>query len=73
MCHQLIVIWQRLNEDLEPIGVNLATINHDNEIELATKLGGRRGELPHLILVMDSKIAHYKDEQFSVAKVIGMI
>lgn len=71
MCHQLITIWQRLNEDLGPIGVGLATINYDSEIELANKLGGSRGELPHLVLVMDGKITQYKDEQFSVVKVIG--
>lgn len=73
MCHQLIVLWQRLNEDLGPIGVGLSTINHNNEIELATRLGGRRGELPHLVLLMDGKVTHYKEEQFSVAKVIGNI
>nr|CAG4648169.1 EOG090X0BKI [Moina brachiata] len=73
MCHQLIVLWQRLNEDLGPIGVGLSTINHDNEIELATRLGGRRGELPHLVLLMDGKVTHYKEEQFSVAKVIEFV
>jgi len=72
MCLQLLPLWQRLAEELVPIGINLATVHYDQEMELAQKLGGRRGELPHVVLIVESKINYYKDEQFSVIKVIGI-
>ena len=71
MCLHLLPMWQRLLEDLNPIGINLATVHYDQEMELANKLGGRRGELPHIVLVMDSRISFYKDDEFSTVKVIG--
>jgi hypothetical protein len=49
-------MWQRLVEDLNPIGINLATVHFDQETELAHKLGGKRGELPNIVLVMESRI-----------------
>jgi len=73
MCLQLLPLWQRLAEELVPIGINLATVHYDQEMELAQKLGGRRGELPHVVLIVESKINYYKDEQFSVIKVIEFI
>lgn len=73
MCLQLLPLWQRLVEELVPIGINLATVHYDQEMELAQKLGGRRGELPHVVLIVESKINYYKDEQFSIIKVIGKL
>nr|CAG4641606.1 EOG090X049L [Eurycercus lamellatus] len=73
MCLHLLPLWQRLAEDLGPIGVTLATVHYDQETELAQKLGGRRGELPHVVLVIDSRVSYYKDEQFSIVKVIEFI
>jgi len=72
-CLQLLPLWQRLVEELMPIGINLATVHYDQETELAQKLGGRRGELPHVIMIIDSKVHYYRDEQFSVLKVIEFI
>nr|CAH0101702.1 unnamed protein product [Daphnia galeata] len=73
MCVHVLPMWQRLVEDLNPIGINLATVHFDQETELAHKLGGKRGELPHIVLVMESKISCYKDEEFSTVKVIEFI
>lgn len=72
MCVHVLPMWQRLVEDLNPIGINLATVHFDQETELAHKLGGKRGELPHIVLVMESRISCYKDDEFSTVKVIGM-
>nr|CAG4650074.1 EOG090X049L [Sida crystallina] len=70
MCLHVLPLWQRLVEELEPIGINLVTVHYDHETDLAQKLGGRRGELPHLVLVMDSRITYFNEDQFSVIKVI---
>ena len=70
-CLHLLPLWQRLVEELAPIGINLATVHYDQEMELAQKLGGRRGELPHVVLAVESRITYYKDDQFSIIKVIG--
>lgn len=71
MCLHLLPMWKRLVDDLNPIGINLATVHYEQEIELAHKLGGRRGELPHIVLVMESQVSYFKEEEFSTAKVIG--
>nr|SVE85425.1 EOG090X049L [Daphnia pulicaria] len=73
MCVHVLPMWQRLVEDLNPIGINLATVHFDQETELAHKLGGKRGELPHIVLVMESRISCYKDDEFSTVKVIEFI
>lgn len=70
-CLHISPLWQRLTDDLGPIGINLVTVHYDQETDLAQKLGGRRGELPHVVLVMDSKVIYYKENQFSIVKVIG--
>nr|CAG4646961.1 EOG090X049L [Megafenestra aurita]SVE92320.1 EOG090X049L [Megafenestra aurita] len=73
MCLHLLPMWKRLVDDLNPIGINLATVHYEQEIELAHKLGGRRGELPHIVLVMESQVSYFKEEEFSTAKVIEFI
>nr|CAG4646174.1 EOG090X049L [Macrothrix elegans] len=73
LCLQFLPIWQRLAEDLNPIGITLATVHYEQEMELAHKLGAKQAELPHIITVMDSKVSYFKDNQFSIAKVIEFI
>nr|SVE73486.1 EOG090X049L [Daphnia atkinsoni] len=73
MCLHVLPMWQRLVEDLTPIGINLATVHFDQEVQLAKKLGGRKGELPHIALVMDSRISYYNDNELSTSKVIEFI
>ena len=72
LCLHILPLWQRLVDDLVPIGITLSTVHYDKEMELAQKLGGRRDQLPHVAFIIDSKILHYKDDQFSIVKVIGM-
>ncbi len=64
VCSCVAHMWQQLVEDLNPIGINLASVHFDQETELAHKLGGKRGELPaHIVLVMESRISCYKDDE----------
>lgn len=72
-CVNVLPLWQRLVEEVEPVGVTMATVHYDQEPELAHKLGGRRGELPHIVLVLDSRVSYYNDDQLSVIKVIGTL
>lgn len=72
-CLHVLPLWQRLAEELEPVGIQLAAVHYDQETELARKLGGRRGELPHLVLVSDSRVSYFNEDQFSIAKVIEFI
>lgn len=71
MCLHVLPLWQRLTEDLGPIGITLVTVHYDQELDLAQKLGGKRGSLPHIVFVIDSRITYYNEDQFSIVKVIG--
>lgn len=61
----------RLVEELEPVGFGIATVHTEHEKELARKVGAK--ELPHMILLLDRKVMHYKDPQFSAVKAIEFI
>jgi hypothetical protein len=52
---QVIPMWSKLVEELEPIGFVLATVHSEHERELARKVGVR--ELPHLLLLTDGKVS----------------
>jgi DnaJ family protein C protein 16 len=71
MCMRVEPIWARLVEELEPVGFNMATVHADHERELTRKVGTR--ELPHMVLIMDKKIVHYKDPQFSAIRAIEFV
>lgn len=73
LCLHILPLWQRLVDDLIPIGINLATVNYEKEMELAQKIGGRRDQLPHVAFIIDSKILHYKEDQFSIVRVVGKL
>lgn len=70
-CSQVIPMWSKLAEELEPIGFVLATVHSEHERELARKVGVR--ELPHLVLLTDGKVTHYKESILSVVKVLEFI
>nr|CAG4640775.1 EOG090X049L [Eulimnadia texana] len=72
-CIHALPLWQRLVEEMEPIGIVLGTVRYDREIALAEKLGARKDQLPHVVLVADSKITYYKEDQFSVIKMIEFV
>jgi DnaJ homolog subfamily C member 16 len=68
-CLQMEPIWRRIMEELEPIGVGIATVHSENEPLLVKKVGV--SSLPLMILLMDGKAMHYKESLFSVQKVVG--
>lgn len=73
MCLHVMPMWQHLVEDLHPIGINLVTVNYDREVNLAQKLGARRAELPHISLVMESRVSSYKGDEYNTVKIIGKL
>jgi len=70
-CAQVIPMWSKLVEELEPIGFVLATVHSEHERELSRKIGVR--ELPHLVLLTDGKVTHYRESILSVVKVLEFI
>ena len=64
-------IWAKLTEELEPVGFGIATVHAGRERELARKIGSN--ELPHISMLLDGKIIHYKDPQFSALRVLEFV
>ena len=59
---QVMPIWQKLFEELEPIGFGMATVHTEHERELARKMGVK--ELPHLVLLTDGKVTKISQFHF---------
>jgi DnaJ family protein C protein 16 len=70
-CIKVEPIWARLMEELDPVGFGLAAVHTEHEKELARKIGAK--ELPHMIMLLDGKVIHYKDPQFSATKTLEFI
>ncbi|XP_065351702.1 dnaJ homolog subfamily C member 16 isoform X2 [Cloeon dipterum] len=70
-CLQMEPIWRRIMEELEPIGVGVATVHSENEPLLVKKVGV--SSLPLMVLLMDGKAMHYKESLFSVQKVVEFV
>jgi len=70
-CAQVIPMWAKLVEELEPVGFGLHTVHSEHERELARKVGVK--ELPHLVLLTDGKVTHYRESILSVVKVLEFI
>ena len=70
-CIRVEPIWSRLTEELDPVGFGIATVHSEHEKELTRKIGAR--ELPHMIMLLDGKVIHYKDPQFSAVKALEFI
>ena len=64
-------MWSKLVEELEPVGFGLATVHSEHEREMARKVGVK--ELPHLVLLTDGKVTHYRESILSVVKVLEFI
>ena len=62
-CLRIEPIWSKLTDELEPVGFGVITVHSGLERDLARKIGSN--ELPHIALLMDGKVVHYKDPQFS--------
>lgn len=70
-CAQVIPMWSKLVEELEPVGFGLNTVHSEHERELARKVGVK--ELPHLVLLTDGKVTHYRESILSVVKVLEFV
>lgn len=70
-CLRVEPIWTKLTEELEPVGFGVATVHTEHEKELARKIGAK--ELPHMILLIEGKVIHYKDPQFSAIKTLEFV
>ncbi|XP_014254175.1 dnaJ homolog subfamily C member 16 isoform X1 [Cimex lectularius] len=70
-CLQVEPVWKRIMEELEPIGVGIATVHAENEKGLARKVGVP--SLPCLILLSDGRSSVYKESLFSIQKVVEFV
>ncbi len=61
----------RVTEELEPVGFGIAAVHTEHERELARKVGAK--ELPHMVMVIDGKVAHYKDRQISMISMLEFV
>merc|ERR1719510_48835 len=70
-CAQVMPMWSKLVEELEPVGFGMGTVHSEHEREMARKVGVK--ELPHLVLLTDGKVTHYRESILSVVKVLEFI
>lgn len=68
-CLQVEATWRRLIDELEPLGVGLATVHSGKESALARRLGIH--SLPCLAVLMEGRTSMYKESMFSVQKIVG--
>lgn len=70
-CLQVEPTWRRLIDELEPLGLGLATAHAKKESTLARRLGIH--SLPCLVVILDGRTSVYKESLFSIQKVVGML
>ena len=70
-CMRLEPIWSKLTEELEPVGFGIVTVHAGRQRELTRKIGSN--ELPHIAMILDGRIIHYKDPQFSALRVLEFV
>lgn len=70
-CLQVEPVWRRIMEELDPIGVGLATIHAENEKPLARKAGV--SSLPYLMLLSDGRLSSYRESLYSVQKIVEFV
>lgn len=70
-CLQVEPTWRRLIDELEPLGLGLATVHAKIESTLARRLGIH--SLPCLVVTLDGRTSVYKESLFSIQKVVGML
>ncbi|XP_014209177.1 dnaJ homolog subfamily C member 16 [Copidosoma floridanum] len=70
-CLQIEPTWQRLIEELEPLGVNLVTVDAGRESALARKLSVH--SLPCLAVTINGKTSMFKESVFSVQKIVEFL
>merc|ERR1712223_1446285 len=70
-CLRIEPIWSKLTEELEPVGFGVVTVHSGRQRELARKIGSN--ELPHIAFLLDGKIFHYKEGQFSALRILDFV
>ena len=70
-CLRVEPIWSKLTDELEPVGFGMATVHAGQQRELVRKIGSN--ELPHIAMLLDGRIIHYKDPQFSALRVLEFV
>lgn len=70
-CLQVEPTWRRLIDELEPLGLGLATVHAKIESTLARRLGIH--SLPCLVVTLDGRTSVYKESLFSIQKVVEFI
>ena len=58
-------------EELEPIGVEMGTVDSEEEKSLAKKCG--ISFVPTLILLIEGKVYTFKDHQFNIQRIVNFI
>lgn len=70
-CLQVEPVWRRVMEELEPIGVGIATVHTENEPMLSRRVGVH--SLPCLAILIDGKTSVFKESLFSVQKIVEFV
>ncbi|RWS27457.1 DnaJ-like protein subfamily C member 16 [Leptotrombidium deliense] len=70
-CFHAEPVWQKIQQELEPIGVGFATVHTQHESGLSRKIGVNG--LPYIIGVVDGIVRHYKDDQLSLLRIIDFV
>ncbi|XP_015429727.1 PREDICTED: dnaJ homolog subfamily C member 16 [Dufourea novaeangliae] len=70
-CLQVEPTWRRLVDELEPLGLGLATAHAEKESALARRLGIH--SLPCLVVTIDGRTSVYKESLFSVQKIVDFL
>ncbi|XP_043787548.1 dnaJ homolog subfamily C member 16 [Apis laboriosa] len=70
-CLQIEPTWRRLIDELEPLGLGLATAHAEKESALARKLGIH--SLPCLVVIIDGRTSVYKESLFSIQKIVDFL
>ncbi|XP_012528124.1 dnaJ homolog subfamily C member 16 [Monomorium pharaonis] len=71
MCLQVEPTWRRLIDELEPLGLGLATAHAKKESTLARRLGVH--SIPCLVVIVDGRTSIYKESLFSIQKVVEFV
>lgn len=70
-CLQVEPTWRRLIDELEPLGLGLATAHAEKESALARKLGIH--SLPCLVVTIDGRTSVYKESLLSIQKIVDFL
>ncbi|KAM7310143.1 dnaJ homolog subfamily C member 16 [Ixodes scapularis] len=67
-CLHVEPIWQRIVQEMEPLGVGFATIHAQHEAPLAQRIGV--GGLPYLVALVEGRPIHYRQDQLSLVNAV---